>query len=110
MSSVGSCQECVGARAALGKASHTNPDITQCAGAWLCLLPLLCCAAVSQRNIAEHFPHLAAERGALLEALLEFAEEHLERFPEPDVAADVYITASGWARTFCDSCLTCNLF
>ena len=106
MSSVGSCQECVGARAALGKASHTNPDITQCAGAWLCLLPLLCCAAVSQRNIAEHFPHLAAERGALLE----FAEEHLERFPEPDVAADVYITASGWARTFCDSCLTCNLF
>ena len=50
---------------------------------------------MSQRNIAEHYSHLAAEREALLEALLEFAEEHLERFPEPDVAADVYVAASG---------------
>jgi len=71
-------------------------------------LQLLRCAAVSQRNIAEHFPHLAEERGALLEALLEFAEEHLERFPEPDVAADVYITAAGRARTPTDFCATYN--
>ncbi len=54
--------------------------------------------AVSQRHIAEHFPHLAAEREALLEALLAFAEQHLERFPEPDFAADVYVAASGRAR------------
>ncbi|KAK9837006.1 hypothetical protein WJX81_006472 [Elliptochloris bilobata] len=51
--------------------------------------------AVSQRNIAEHYPQLAAQREELLEALLEFAEEHLERFPEPDFAADVYVAASG---------------
>ena len=57
------------------------------------------CAAVSQRSIGEHYPHLAAERGALLEALLEFAEEHLERFLEPDVAADVYVAASGRVRS-----------
>lgn len=54
---------------------------------------------MSQRNTAEHFPHLAAEREALLEALLEFAEEHLERFPEPDVVADVYVAASGRVRS-----------
>ncbi|KAK9905753.1 hypothetical protein WJX75_005749 [Coccomyxa subellipsoidea] len=56
-------------------------------------------AAISQRNIMENAAALEAQKDDLLEAMLEFFEEHVQRrFPEADYTFDVYITTAGAVR------------
>ena len=63
------------------------------------LTVLRCIAGVSQREITEHFPGLEAQKRELLELLMEFFEQHIERhFPDPDYTFDVYVTAAGKVR------------
>ncbi|CAL8471972.1 g11514 [Coccomyxa elongata] len=55
--------------------------------------------AVSQRNIMENAAFLEPQKDDLLEAMLEFFEEHVQqRFPEKDYTFDVYITTAGKVR------------
>lgn len=53
-----------------------------------------------QRNLLEYAPNLAAQEDELLEALLEFFEQHVqESFPCADFTFDVYITTAGRVST-----------
>lgn len=61
-------------------------------------------AAISQRNIMENAAALEAQKDDLLEAMLEFFEEHVQRrFPEADYTFDVYITTAGAVSDSCTS-------
>lgn len=49
-----------------------------------------------QRNVLDHAPGLEGQRQDLLEALLEFFEQHVQqRFPLRDYTFDVYLTTAG---------------
>ena len=52
----------------------------------------------------ENAASLEAQRDELLEAMLEFFEEHVQRrFPEPDYTFDVYVTTAGAVSNPCTS-------
>lgn len=55
--------------------------------------------AISQRNIMENAAFSEPQKDDLLEAMLEFFEEHVQqRFPETDYTFDVYVTTAGKVR------------